>query len=725
MNIKIEILEIIPKIKYLKNTSSEIISILISSGKSNIKIHDIEKAIKEQKKFNIIINQNNTIKLSLMKNNSYIIGEAEFQPINDIKWINIKEKRNCSINENLLTISSKKRKESSLGKNNEEKYNYLNNEYYLTTIKNDTTDKNSKLKKSNTKFINNYIETYINNIKLKISTKITSQSKKYVNKNKSMNPHSSLIKGSSQIFLNTDKNKINKIHNNNISTEKLEKCINKDSSIRLKKKLKKVKSSSSIKLSLNQFITNNNLSLNSIYTTINSNNKNILKLNKNNKSLIDKKQKTQYNFSDKKSYIKDENENNYRINRNYYNNTITLQTNNNKIEDIIIDNNFKNKLKSDEMINLNYFNLNNNQTIQLNNINNDCNPLFKTNHHNDLESTNPINKDFLKEENAFNEFNHNTFNFNKSEIKTQEKNNNSTLNIRNVNYDMVFRENNLINDKKINCFKIQKFENDEEIIKIFERFKKDVIIYYTKDYFNDIRDDVLFSELKLIIDKILNLKSEYQKYYKILVINFINNKKNIKLIQNNSIFITKKNNKLETKKLHLNYSNENFNSFDFANKKFLLLGKPFLNNKKIDIFNNLLNSKSCRNIEINNRTKLCNLFLFICTKNINNLNSLTKRYYLDLKKKKEKENNKNIKNNNLSELSALITIQNTNNENDKQENLMFNKTSKMNLKTKKYYPHVKTTNREENKKSKKYFFLNTKSTDKKRVKNDKFSNKFK
>ena len=73
----------------------------------------------------------------------------------------------------------------------------------------------------------------------------------------------------------------------------------------------------------------------------------------------------------------------------------------------------------------------------------------------------------------------------------------------------------------------------------------------------------------------------------------------------------------------------------------------------------------------------------------------------------------------------MITIQNTNNEYDKQENLMFNKTSKMNLKTKKYYPHVKTTNREENKKSKKYFFLNTKSTDKKRVKNDKFSNKFK
>ena len=51
MNIKIEILEIIPKVKYLKNHYSDIISLLINSGEKNIKIYDLEKAINEQKKY--------------------------------------------------------------------------------------------------------------------------------------------------------------------------------------------------------------------------------------------------------------------------------------------------------------------------------------------------------------------------------------------------------------------------------------------------------------------------------------------------------------------------------------------------------------------------------------------------------------------------------------------------------------------------------------------------
>lgn len=119
----------------------------------------------------------------------------------------------------------------------------------------------------------------------------------------------------------------------------------------------------------------------------------------------------------------------------------------------------------------------------------------------------------------------------------------------------------------------------------------------------------------------------------------------------------------------------------------------------------------------NKKTKINNLFLFICGKNINNLNSLSRRYYLDFKKKIEKEKQNHLKEPNLSKLSALITINNITNENYKEENLRtFTKTSKMNLKTKKYYPNVKTTNRDENKKKQKFIFVNSKSTEKKRVK---------
>ena len=121
-------------------------------------------------------------------------------------------------------------------------------------------------------------------------------------------------------------------------------------------------------------------------------------------------------------------------------------------------------------------------------------------------------------------------------------------------------------------------------------------------------------------------------------------------------------------------------------------------------------------IEKNKKTKINNLFLLICRKNINNLNSLSRRYYLDIKKKKEKDKEKHLKEPRISKLSALITINNISNENYKEENLRtLKKTSKMNLKTKKYYPNVKTTNRDENKKKQKFIFVNSKSTEKRRV----------
>ena len=612
-------MEISPRFKYLKNNPSEIFSVLFNSGKNSAKINDLEKAIKEQKNINLNINQNNKIKLTLMKNNYYIIGMAEFYPMDEIKWINIKEVKSFPSKDNLLSISSQKNRNNNiLETHNCDKDNYeKNNDYYLTTIKNNNLDMNNNLKKATISTTINYTDIFNNNIKIKISTKINSKSKIIINKNKnkSLNPSSTLIRGSSQIILNnSDKNKI--INKNN----------NKENTIKLKKKLKNVKSTSSIKLSLNQFITNNNLSLNSIYTTINSNNKNVLKLNKN-KSLIDKKQNTQYNFYTKKPLINDENENNYVINQNYYNNTITLETNNKKIEDLIIDNNFKNKLKSDEIINPNYFNLGNNQSIQINNNISNDNSIKKN-----INKINPINRDILKEQNPFN--NYKKFNKEKTDIKVKERKNNSSLNIPSMKYD-----NSLFNDniaKKTKSNEITKFkqkisDNNDEFVKIFEIFKNDNIIYYTKEYLNAIKDDVLSLELKLIFEKIINLKLEYQKQYKLLFNNFINYKNYIKLIQKNYINIFKKNNKLQTKKTEINYLNKNLELFDLCNNKVLSFGKSILDNAEKDIFNNLLNN----NRELFKNKRIDNIFLLICKKNVNNLNSLSKRYYLDIKMKKK------------------------------------------------------------------------------------------
>ena len=711
MNIKIEILEISPRIKYLKNNPSEIFSVLFNSGKNSAKINDLEKAIKEQKNVNLIINQNNKIKLTLMKNNSCIIGMAEFDPIDEIKWVNIKEIKSFPSKDNILSISSQKNKNN---KNKEFEANNCdkdldnkNNDYYLTTIKNNNldTNTNNNAKKTTVNTTINYTDIFNNNIKIKISTKVNSKSKINISKNKALKPSSALIRGSSQIILNTncDKNKtINKNSNN------------KDNSIKLKKKLKSVKSSSSIKLSLNQYITNNNLSLNSIYTTINSNNKNVLKLNKN-KSLIDKKQNTQYNFYTKKAFINDENENNYIINQNYYNNTITLETNNKKIEDLIIDNNFKNKLKSDEIINPNYFNLGNNNTIQINNISND-NSIKKN-----TENINPINRDILKEQIPFN--NYKKFSKEKTEIKVKERKNNSSLNIPSMKYDNSLFNDNIIKKNKsneINKYKQKISDNDDEFVKMFEIFKNDIIIYYTKEYLNSIKDDVLSLELQLIFEKIINLKLEYQKQYKLLFNNFINNKKYIKLIQKKYIDIFKKNSKLQTKKIEVNYLNKNSELFDLGNNQVLLFGKSFLDNTGNELFNNLLNNYR-DNRELFRNKKIDNIFLLICKKNINKLNSLSKRYYLDIKMKRENRN-KNLKEPYFSELSSLITIQNIKNEKEDKnvKARTLNKKSKNNLKSTKLYQTIKTTTRDENKKNKKYFLTNLQSSEKKKSKKNKF-----
>ena len=723
MNVKIEFLEISPRIKYLKTNPSEIISISLHSGNNNSKIYDLEKAIKEQQKINFVINSNNTIKLSLLKNNSNIIGTVEFTPSNETKWLNIKECKNISSNENVLTTTSSHKMKMENIYDNTNSSN--NNNYYYTTIKNNTIENNSSLKKYNTKSIITFPDACINNnIKLKISMKINhhyNKSNKKTIKNNSINSQSTITRGSSQIILNLPEynNTINKSKNKNISmsnindkmTPKYNNIIT-DNSLRLKKKLKNAKSTSSIKLSINNIMSNNKnkLSLNTIYTTINSTNKSKMKKANDNFSLIDQKQKTQYNFNPKKNFMNEENEKNNILNNNYYNNTITIESNNKKIEDLIIDNNFKNKLKSDEIINPT------------------CSVLKTTNFQknlNKIKPNNPINRDILDQINKVSTLNNESNNY---KIKT--KKNNSSLSVPDVKYEY-----NLINGiTKMNNYKdiiLSSFLvsiEDNEFVKNFETIKNDVIIYYTKEYLNSINDDMLYLELKLLIEKILQLKYEYQTQIKYLFQNFIYYKTNIKTLQQNHINMMKKNNKLQSKIMNNLFLNNNLNIFLLGNKQYLSSEKTIIDKTEINILNNSMdktnkNTNKNKNNEnkIDKKNKLIEMFLFVCEKNVNNLNSLTKRYYFEIKKRKNKNKIENIKEQCISELSALITIQNVNTndkDKDKEDNCELinfnNKTIKTDLKVKKYYENIKTTNKDDKKKKAKYnLFFNSKSTDKK------------
>ena len=710
MNVNVEILDISPKTNHLKSNQAETISMLLKYEK-NVLNYDLEKVLKDQQKINLLINPNNTIKLILLRNNSRIIGLTDFYPSFGIRWLTIKGSKNIHNTENSLAISCENIKiENFIDKSNlTENYN---------TIKNNIIDISTSFAKGkSTKSSNHIPDSIINNnirIKIKTSMKIKSKNKIKINKNIYSKSPATLTRGRSNIIINpTPKNSTtNKHHkNNHASMKNIKEKINMDNLLRIKKNLKNTNSSSSIKLSLNQIISENDkISLNLKDTLLNSNKNNkskskFKKVKDNEMTLNEQpKQKTQNNFYVRKPLMSLENEKNENNkNNNYYNNTITIETNNKKIEDLIIDNNFKNKLKLDEIINPSSFILSNTQTISVYDKNND-NSMLKSNQDKNI---NLINKEISKSISSLNNINIlNDENMNKnncSMISSEIKNNSS-------NYSISSDENEIMNN--------------------FETLKNDVIIYYTKEYLKSINDDMLLLEVILIIEKILQLKLEYQKQYTTLFNKFKKYKNNMIITKHKSINIIKKNNKLQLIKTKLDFKKNNINLF-VGNKQYLLSQRQLLDNQGTDIWNNLLKNKISDESEIIKKDKIINLFIEICEKNVNCLNSLTKRYYIDLKKKNELKNKNKVEQQQLqSNSTSLVTIPNSNKTNNEKEKggvssakshiLKNNK-----LKLKKFNENIKTINNDNKIRIKNNFYMDSKSSEKKRPKIDKFINKIK
>ena len=139
MEVKIQILTIIPSIKELKENSLDIISILINYDSNFIQFYipNLEKAILNKEVFCYKIPLNNhipilNIKLSLMKNSS-IISSTNFILTNETKWINL-FKINEGINHNqknyfLIKLHLKCKILTYLNLNDKENYSFrkLNN----------------------------------------------------------------------------------------------------------------------------------------------------------------------------------------------------------------------------------------------------------------------------------------------------------------------------------------------------------------------------------------------------------------------------------------------------------------------------------------------------------------------------------------------------------------------------------------------------------------------
>ena len=231
-------------------------------------------------------------------------------------------------------------------------------------------------------------------------------------------------------------------------------------------------------------------------------------------------------------------------------------------------------------------------------------------------------------------------------------------------------------------FKISHDIEIEDIMK-YENIKNDFILFYNKEYINSINEEMLILELQLMIDKILEMQNVYKKQSIIIQRNFEKFRKKLCFYQKKNIFLNKKINKLNSSKLK-NVYKEEFNDFYYNNKKISFYkNKNIFRINELPLWNNLteyISEKEInkKNVIKNSKKKFKNIFLIICNKNINNLNTLSKKFiheFVEKEKKKEEEKEKekekeegkskeNVKLNN--------TYSNFYNDNKKKSDLMSN-----------------------------------------------------
>ena len=684
MEAKIRIIEISPKLKLFKNNSKDIISISFISDNYSVKIEDVEKAIlsneqiiislkevKDHKNKNII----QSIKYSFIRNNNNILGKGEFIPIEGIKWYKLSEKNNNIANETHITPSTSN---GNIKKNNlivsrrvpnlSDSHNLYPKEAF-----------SSKVSKNILNKLNNNPNSLLSIMKIKLAINITNKkiisNKKLTNTNNRCNSikkrnhikegsdNSSKYDGS---LLDKDRDIFNE-EDFTIEESDLSKFNQKTKVPTTSKKLYNQNNQKTFYSGINtqrfskkQFNFNSNQKSeaprNNMVRDSETNTKIILDEINNRKDMSPKKRLK--NLASKKlfnenikmktsiGFNKEKNIDNKEIlNEDTYKNEITRKINScENIEDEILDQNFKNYLKNDEILkaNLSRNNSFNNLTQNNNNGSNGA-----SNFHNTYSTQ---NNEFLPQttriKNIDDQDNNNLNGLNKKMIP-QELNSNSLytdlqLLKTNSDYECAITESiskNLITNNENNSFEDNIFfMNGNEN---YEKLKTDFLLLYSDEKLNKINNDVLFLEIQLMIEKILNMQNKHQKEY-MEIFNSININKNIfDNYQNKYILLVKQINKLNTKKLFNDIRdkkkelyNENINNFINTRSKIMNKGE-FL------IWEEIMEKANKSKIINNNKKKIINTFLNICEKNEIHLNKLSLKFYKEIKNKQIKKNTNN------------------------------------------------------------------------------------
>ena len=681
MEAKIRIIEISPKLKLFKNNSKDIISISFISDNYSVKIEDVEKAIlsneqiiislkeiKDHKNKNII----QPIKYSFIRNNNNILGKGEFIPTEGIKWYKFIEKNNNITKETYITPSTSN---GNIKKNNlivsrrahnlSDSHNSYAKEPFSSTVSKNNLN---KLNNSNSLLSIMKIKLAINIINKKIisNKKLTNTNNRYnsiKNSNyikegsdNSSKYDGSLLDKNRGIFNEEDftieESDLSKFNQKTKVPTTSKKIYNQKtfySGINTKRFSKKQFNFNSNQKSLapgNNMIRDNETNTKIISDKINNNK--AMSPKKRLKNLASKKlfnedikMKTSIGFNKRKNI-----DNKDILNEDDYKNEISRKINScENIEDEILDQNFKNYLKNDEILkaNLSRNNSFNNLTQNNNNGSNGA-----SNYHNTYSTQ---NNEFLPQttriKNLDEQDNNNQNGLNKKMI-SQELNANSLyadlqLLKTNSDYECVITESiskNLITNNENNSFEDNIFfMNGNEN---FEKLKTDFFLLYSDEKLNKINNDVLFLEIQLMIEKILNMQDKHQKEYMELFKSININKKFFDNYQNKYILLVKQVNKLNTKKLFNDIRdkrkelyNENINNFINTRSKIMDKGE-FL------MWEEIMEKANKSKIINNNKKKIINIFLNICEKNEIHLNKLSLKFYKEIKSKQIKKNTNNI-----------------------------------------------------------------------------------
>jgi len=673
MEAKIRIVEISPKLKCFKNNPKDIISISFISDNYSVIIEDIEKAIISNDK--IIINLKEIkqsknknifqpIKYSLIRNNNNIITTGEFTPTEGVKWYNLNEIKNNMSKESLITSSTSNgniknnninRRARNLSDSHNSYANEPMNNFYSKNNFNKLTN-NSGLTILKIKFAINIINTNTN-INVNKNNKNYNHYNSIKSNNYTKEPSENSSKYDEILFdkdifneedftiIESDISKLNPKSKISTTSKKFNNQKKISSGMQTNKFSKK---KLNFILNQNQILKggiDNPINAKTIITNTINNNRGLSPLTKANNTTTKKslnediRMKTSIGFNKVKRLYEDKeiNENKYITKRSSNSNDeIQRKMNSSKIiEDEILDQNFKNFIKNDEILKSNLSrnnslnNLNQNNGLKDTNNQND----FITNNNDNLQQTDRSKMTF------YNDNNKNNSQCNKKILPGLNVNSlYDDLQLLKTNNDneYVISESiskNIITNNDNNSFEEISLDNNDN----FEKLKNDFFLLYSNENLNKIKDDVLLLEIQYLIEKIIDLQKKHQKEYIDLFnsINIITNIYNSN--QSKFLLLIKKLNKLKTKKLYHDIIDKKKEIYNEKINNFIKIRKKIMKKEEFKLWNKMIEYSNKSLIINNNKNKFVNIFLNICQKNENQLNKLSLKFYKEIKNKKNKK----------------------------------------------------------------------------------------